>query len=200
MGDVDLKAVWLRCEFSSTPVDHEHIAIIKEYSSAQRTARHVVETLQARRHNAEDPQFAVASPFGKELVEIEHFMTTVYSGTVAGLFPGNCREATAPSGQPYTLLTLDVAWKDGKEKEKAKDQAKTSMRKADDKAFTRIMQERVDRLYAQSPTGVLYPVPGRKSVKPQPEDAALFWAIAHEAVKDAMHKDLPSYDLARSRI
>ncbi|WIA14798.1 hypothetical protein OEZ85_003282 [Tetradesmus obliquus] len=34
---------------------------------------------------------------------------------------------------PYTLLRLDVAWKDGKEKEKAKDQAKTSMRKADDK-------------------------------------------------------------------
>ncbi|WIA07910.1 hypothetical protein OEZ85_007389 [Tetradesmus obliquus] len=124
-------------------------------------------------------------------------MTTVYSGTVAGLFPGNCREATAPSGQPYTLLRLDVAWKDGKDKEKAKDQAKTSMRKADDKVFTRIMQERVDRLYAQSPTGVLYPVPGRKSVKPQPEDAALFRATAHEAVKDAMHKDFPSYDLAR---
>jgi hypothetical protein len=116
--DVDLKAVWLRCEFSSTPVDHEHIAIIKESSSAQRTARHVVETLQARRDKAEDPQFSVASPFGKELVEIEHFMTTVYSGTVAGLFPGNCREVTAPSGQPYTLLILDVAWKDVKEKEK----------------------------------------------------------------------------------
>jgi hypothetical protein len=79
----------------------------------------------------------------------------------------------------------------------AKDQAKTSMRKADDKAFTRVMQERVDRLYAQSPAGVLYPVPGRKSVKLQPEDAALFWATAHEAVKDAMHKDFPSYDLAR---
>jgi hypothetical protein len=42
----------------------------------------------------------------------------------------------------------------------AKDQAKTSMRKADDKAFTRVMQERVDRLYAQSPAGVLYPVLG----------------------------------------